>query len=100
MATRSRGVHHFRRRPAPTKGGPDFWRKHPDRETVLKALWEIKRAAWIAEVIGHGCTKNMVIGKAKRLGLPDISDAERSRRCSEVNRDNAKLQSIKGRAAA
>lgn len=47
-----------------------FW--STERIEVLKAGWLAGDAAWaIADAIGDGCTKNMVIGKAHRLKLPD-----------------------------
>lgn len=48
----------------------DFWTAHPKRVEILKKNWETKSAAQIAVLIGEGCTRNQVIGKARRLNLP------------------------------
>jgi GcrA cell cycle regulator len=46
-----------------------FWGR--SRVDLLKRLWdEGKTASEIATAIGAGCTRNSVIGKAHRLGLP------------------------------
>jgi len=46
-----------------------FWTKR--RLAQLRALWRTRKsAAQIAKHIGDGCTRNAVIGKAYRLGLP------------------------------
>jgi len=41
-----------------------------ERIELLKSLWaEGRSASQIAEILGHGLTRNAVIGKAHRLGL-------------------------------
>jgi hypothetical protein len=58
-----------------------FWTKARARR--LKSLWVQKKSTRdIAEELG--CSKNAVIGKAKRLGFPDVPLAERRRRNSEA----------------
>lgn len=64
----------------------DFW-KDPARVLILTTGWsENMRAALIAEAIGDGCTRNMVIGKARRLDLPRVIASERNKRIGEGNR--------------
>lgn len=47
-----------------------FW-SVPDRSATLAVLWsDGEFANDIASAIGEGCTKNMVIRRAKVLGLP------------------------------
>jgi hypothetical protein len=46
------------------------WTDH--RTEKLERLWRAGvPSSTIARMIGAGCTKNMVIGKAHRLNLPD-----------------------------
>lgn len=52
-----------------------FWTDK--RVAILDLRWrERVRAAAIADEIGEGCTKNMCIGKANRLGLEPYSGEE------------------------
>lgn len=46
------------------------WSKHD--EDIVRALWGKVSSPLIAAKIGHGITKNGVISKAKRLGLPQL----------------------------
>lgn len=41
----------------------------PERVALLRKLWPSETALEIAKQIGHGCTRNAVIGKANRLKL-------------------------------
>jgi len=41
----------------------------PPRIALLRRLWGTMTCAQVAREIGHGCTRNAVIGKAGRLGL-------------------------------
>jgi len=42
----------------------------PERIATLKQMWKAHSAAEIAKKLGAGVTRNAVIGKATRLGLP------------------------------
>lgn len=42
----------------------------PARITLLRECWPDASATVIAKRIGDGCTRNAVLGKAFRLGLP------------------------------
>lgn len=45
-----------------------FWTN--ERIEILRQEWQGCSATEIADMLGGGCTKNMVIGKAHRLMLP------------------------------
>ena len=45
----------------------DFW-VYP-REDILRTWWPVRSGAQVAAILGNGCTREMVIGKAYRLGL-------------------------------
>lgn len=58
---------------ASRQGRSSFWTAA--RVTVLRELWEADEwAADIADAIGDGCTRLMVIGKANRLKLTPKSE--------------------------
>jgi GcrA cell cycle regulator len=41
----------------------------------------------IAELIGDGCTRNMVIGKLYRLGIPGMPDSEKRLLQEQIQRE-------------
>ncbi len=53
------------------------------RVTFLCDNWLVISTRKIAKALGSEFTRNMVIGKAHRLGLPEIYMGERQRRISE-----------------
>lgn len=50
----------------------------PERIALLKKLWPAETAAEIARQIGHGCTRNAVIGKAHRIKLKPKSTSSKA----------------------
>ena len=50
-----------------------------ERVQLLKALWGTMSCAEVARKLGHGCTKNAIIGKAGRLGLSAPKEEPRPR---------------------
>ena len=51
-----------------------------ERYMVVSIFWKGTSAAEIVKMLGDGFTRNMVIGRAHRLGLDPISRAEIVRR--------------------
>jgi len=49
----------------------DAWKT--DKEALLRHHWMDKTASAIADLLGPGFTRSMVLGKARRLGLPPKS---------------------------
>jgi len=61
----------------------EFWTAL--RVRSLRNLWAGEhRAQVIADSIGDGCTRNMVIGKANRLGLPSRSKKQIAQALAEA----------------
>lgn len=72
-----------------------FW-SH-DRVTMLLALWHAGLSGTpIAQAIGAGCTRAMVIGKLDRMGL--IGDMPAAARRERLR--NASLRALAGRRPA
>lgn len=70
--------------------GRDFWTA--ERIEILKSNWIERCADEIAEMIGDGCTKNMVIGKSDRLNLAPKDRSEAIRRVwARLTPDERKL---------
>lgn len=70
--------------------GAAFWT--PDRVEILKTEWPLSSASEIADMIGCGCTRNMAVGKAWRLMLPDKDRSEAQRRVwARLTPDERKL---------
>lgn len=52
----------------------DAWKS--DKVAILHHNWEHKTAKQIAEILGPGFTRSMVLGKARRDGLPPKKGAK------------------------
>lgn len=85
----------------------------PERTAQLSLLWAAgKSASQVAKIMGGGITRNMVIGKARRLGLParetpahlatntKVTAASRAPRAPKVRPGPANPRGVRGHPAA